>query len=105
GAGAARGPGRRPPRRPGHLRRHRLRLRARAARRPLRVSAWLLLRKDLRVLRRPPLLLVVLLAYPLLVAGLVGLVAGYASSKPRVAFVDEDNLPRILALGGHRFHV
>jgi ABC-2 type transport system permease protein len=69
------------------------------------VSAWLLLRKDLRVLRRSPLLLVVLLAYPLLVAGLVGLVAAYASSKPRVAVVDEDNLPTTLVLGGHRFHV
>jgi ABC-2 type transport system permease protein len=69
------------------------------------VSAWLLLRKDLRVLRRSPLLLVVLLAYPLLVAGLVGLVAAYASSKPRVAVVVEDNLPPTLVLGGHRFHV
>jgi ABC-type Na+ efflux pump permease subunit len=67
--------------------------------------ALLVLHKDLRVLRRSPLLLVVLLAYPLLVAGLVGLVAGYASSKPRVAFVDEDNLPQVIALGGHRFHV
>ena len=69
------------------------------------MNTWLLLRKDLRVLRRSPLLLVILLAYPLLVAGLVGLVAGYASSKPRVAFVDEDNLPSTLVLGGHRFHV
>jgi ABC-2 type transport system permease protein len=64
-----------------------------------------MLRKDLRVLRRSPLLLVVLLAYPVLVAGLVGLVAGYASSKPRVALVDEDTLPATLVLGGHRFHV
>jgi ABC-type Na+ efflux pump permease subunit len=69
------------------------------------MNTLLLLRKDLRVLRRSPLLLVVLLAYPLVIAGLVGLVAGYASSKPRVALVDEDNLPRLLVLGGHRFHV
>jgi ABC-2 family transporter protein len=69
------------------------------------MSAWLLLRKDLRVLRRSPLLLVVLLAYPLLVAGLVGLVAGYATSKPRVALVVEDELPRTFVLGGHHFHV
>ena len=69
------------------------------------MRAWLLLRKDLRVLRRSPLLVVILLAYPLLVAGLVGLVAGYASSKPRVALVDEDNVPKIIVLGGHRFHV
>jgi ABC-type transport system involved in multi-copper enzyme maturation permease subunit len=68
-------------------------------------SAALLLRKDLRVLVRSPLLLAVLIAYPLLVAGLVGLVAGYGSSKPRVALVDEDHLPRIVSVGGHQFRV
>jgi ABC-2 type transport system permease protein len=65
----------------------------------------LLLRKDLRVLVRSPLLLGVLIAYPLLVAGLVGLVAGYGSSKPRVALVDEDRLPQVVAVGGHRFRI
>jgi ABC-2 type transport system permease protein len=65
----------------------------------------LLLRKDLRVLVRSPLLLGVLIAYPLLVAGLVGLVAGYGSSKPRVALVDEDHLPQLVAIGGHRFRI
>jgi ABC-2 type transport system permease protein len=65
----------------------------------------LLLRKDLLVLRRSPLLLGILLAYPLAIAVLVGLVASYGSSKPRVAFVDEDNLPSTLVLGGNRFHV
>jgi ABC-2 type transport system permease protein len=39
------------------------------------------------------------------VALLVGLVAGYASAKPRVAFVDEDNLPSVVQVGGHRFHL
>ena len=53
----------------------------------------LMLRKDLTVLRRSPLLLGALLAYPVVIALLVGLVAGYASSKPRVAYVDEDNVP------------
>ena len=67
--------------------------------------ASLLLRKDLRVLVRSPVLLGVLIAYPLLVAGLVGLVAGYGSAKPRVALVDEDNLPPTVVIGGHRFHV
>jgi hypothetical protein len=66
---------------------------------------WLVLRKDLRVLRRSPLLLGVLLAYPLLIAALVGLVAGYANAKPRVAFVDLDGLPEIVEVGGRRFHV
>jgi ABC-2 type transport system permease protein len=65
----------------------------------------LLLRKDMLVLRRSPLLLGILLAYPLAIAVLVGLVASYGSSKPRVALVDEDNLPATLTLGGHVFHV
>jgi len=65
----------------------------------------LLLWKDLRTLVRTPALLVVLLAYPLLIAALLGLVAGYASSKPRVAFVDEDGLPAYIVVGTHRFDV
>jgi ABC-type multidrug transport system permease subunit len=67
--------------------------------------AALILRKDLLVLRRSPLLLAILVAYPLLIAMLVGLVAGYASAKPRVALVDEDGLPKTIVIGGHRFHV
>ena len=66
---------------------------------------FLLLQKDALVLRRSPLLLGILLAYPLAIAVLVGLVASYASSKPRVALVDEDNLPPTVVIGGHRFHV
>jgi len=65
----------------------------------------LMLLKDLRVLRRTPVLLAVLVLYPLMIAALVGLVAGYASSKPRVAFVDEDGLPARLTLAGHTFDV
>jgi ABC-2 type transport system permease protein len=65
----------------------------------------LLFRKDLLVLRRSPLLLGILVAYPVAIALLVGLVAGYGSSKPRVALVDEDNLPATVVLGGNRFHV
>jgi len=57
------------------------------------------------VLRRSPLLLGVLLAYPLVIAGLVGLVASYANAKPRVALVDEDNLPSEIRLGGRTFRV
>jgi ABC-2 type transport system permease protein len=68
-------------------------------------AAALILRKDLLVLRRSPLLLGILVAYPALIAVLVGLVAGYASAKPRVGFVDEDGLPPTVVLGGHRFHV
>ena len=65
----------------------------------------LLLRKDLVVLRRSPLLVGLLVAYPLLVAALVGLVAGYGSAKPRVALVDEDHLPRVARIGGRTFRI
>jgi ABC-type Na+ efflux pump permease subunit len=68
-------------------------------------AVFLVLRKDLRVLLRSPLLLGALVAYPIVIALLVGLVAGYASAKPRVAFVDDDNLPQVIAVGGHRFHI
>ena len=67
--------------------------------------AGLVLVKDLRVLRRSPVLLTVLVAYPIVIALLVGLVAGYASSKPRVGFVDEEGLPEKIVVGGHTFHV
>ena len=46
-----------------------------------------------------------LLAYPLVIAVLVGLVAGYANSKPRVALVDLDGLPQEVVVGGRRFDV
>ncbi len=65
----------------------------------------LLLRKDALMLRRSPLLLGILLAYPAAIAVLVGLVASYASAKPRVALVDEDRLPPTVEVGGERFHV
>jgi ABC-2 type transport system permease protein len=65
----------------------------------------LLVEKDLRILVRSRLLLAALLAYPIVIALLVGLVAGYASAKPRIAFVDEDNLPPVVAVGGRRFHL
>ena len=57
------------------------------------------------VLKRSPLLLALLIVYPLLVAGLVGLVAGYGSSKPRVALVDEDHLPAVARIGGRTFRI
>jgi ABC-2 type transport system permease protein len=65
----------------------------------------LLWRKDLRVLRRSPLLLVLLVLYPLLVAALVGLVAAYGSAKPRVALVDEDNLPPVVRIAGRSYRI
>jgi ABC-type multidrug transport system permease subunit len=65
----------------------------------------LLLGKDLRVLGRSPLLLLVLVAYPLAIAALVALVASFAADKPRVAFVDQDGLPEQIVIGGQEFEV
>lgn len=65
----------------------------------------LVLAKDLRILRRSPVLAVVLVAYPLLVAVLIGLVAGYANAKPRVALVDRDGLPPMVEIAGRSFDV
>lgn len=49
---------------------------------------WLLL-KDLQVLRRSPLQAVLLVAYPVLIAVLVGLAISRSPDKPRVAFLNE----------------
>lgn len=68
-------------------------------------AVFLLLRKDLRILRRSPALVAALLAYPIVIAVLVGLVAGYASSKPRVAYVDEDHVPAVVTVAGQRFQI
>ena len=65
----------------------------------------LLVKKDLLVLRRSPLLLGLLVTYPLLIATLVGLVAVYGSAKPRVALVDKDGLPPQVEVGGRSFDI
>jgi ABC-type Na+ efflux pump permease subunit len=65
----------------------------------------LLLGKDLRILVRSPALLAALILYPIVFAVLVGLVVRYANDRPRVAFVDLDDLPRVLSIGGERFDV
>jgi len=66
---------------------------------------FLLLRKDLLVLRRSPLLLGVLVAYPLVIALLIGLTAAYANAKPRVALVDLDGIPPRVTVAGQSFDV
>ena len=68
-------------------------------------AAYLVFRKDLLVLRRSPVLLGILIAYPLMIAVLIGLMATYANAKPRVALVDEDHLPATIVVAGKRFHV
>jgi hypothetical protein len=72
--------------------------------RTLRAAA-LLTRKDLVSLRRAPLVVVLLACYPLLIAGLVGLVAGYANARPRVAVVDLDHIPAQTKIAGHTYHI
>jgi hypothetical protein len=49
---------------------------------------WLLL-KDLQILRRSPLQAILLVAYPVLIAVLVGLAISGSPDKPRVAFLNE----------------
>ena len=68
-------------------------------------QAWLILRKDLLVLRRSPALLGVLIAYPLVIALLIGLTAAYANAKPRVAFVDKDGIPHRVTVAGQSFSI
>ncbi len=49
---------------------------------------WLLI-KDLQILRRSPLLVAMLVIYPILIAALVGFAVTSGPSKPRVAVVNE----------------
>ncbi|MEA2404060.1 MAG: type transport system permease protein, partial [Thermoleophilaceae bacterium] len=49
---------------------------------------WLLL-KDLQILRRSPLLVAMLVLYPVLIAALVGFAVTSGPSKPRVAVLNE----------------
>jgi ABC-type multidrug transport system permease subunit len=65
----------------------------------------LLLAKDLRLLRRSPVLVAALILYPLVFAALVGAVVRYASDRPTIAFVDLDQLPQTLTVGGQKFDV
>jgi ABC-2 type transport system permease protein len=69
------------------------------------MAVLFLVGKDLLVLRRSLLLTAALCVYPILIAGLLGLAAAYAGSKPKVAFVDKDGLPPSLVLAGRRFDI
>jgi hypothetical protein len=68
-------------------------------------DAALLARKDLVSLRRAPLVVILLACYPLLIAGLVGTVAGYANSRPRIAVVDLDHIPAKTKVAGHTYQI
>jgi len=63
------------------------------------VRGLALLGKDLRVLLRSRALLLLLLIYPLLLAGIVTALTRDAGTRPRVAYVDQDGLQGKLAVG------
>jgi hypothetical protein len=62
---------------------------------------WLLL-KDLQILRRSPLQAVLLVAYPILIAVLVGFAISRGPEKPRVAFLNEVPAGTRVSVGGQQ---
>ena len=67
------------------------------------VALRLLLAKDVRVLARSRAVLAALVLYPLALSLLVGTVLGGGTSRPVVAFVDEDHIPSVVSVGGASF--
>jgi ABC-2 type transport system permease protein len=66
---------------------------------------WLLL-KDLQILRRSPLLVGLLVVYPVLIALLIGLALSRGPDKPRVAFANLiPPAERTIELGGDRINL
>lgn len=65
----------------------------------MRGVRWLLL-KDLQILRRSPLQAVLLIAYPILIAVLVGFAISRGPEKPRVAFLNEVPAGTRISVGG-----
>ena len=63
----------------------------------------ILLAKDLRILARSPLLVALLVVYPLLVAGLIGLSLSRTPDRPRIAFVNEVPEGQEFSIGGQTF--
>jgi ABC-2 type transport system permease protein len=66
---------------------------------------WLLV-KDLRILRRSPLLSGLLVIYPVLIAVLIGIALSRSPGLPRVAFLDE--IPAggsVITIGGTRIDI
>jgi ABC-type multidrug transport system permease subunit len=63
---------------------------------------WLLL-KDLRILQRSPLLVALLVAYPIVIAVLIGFALSRGPDKPEVAFYNGlGGSPAVVELGGER---
>lgn len=62
-----------------------------------------LLAKDLRILSRSPLLVALLVVYPLVVAALIGLSLSRGPDKPRIAFVNEVPAGQEFSIGDQNF--
>ena len=67
--------------------------------------ALLLLGKDVRLVRRSPLLVALLFGYPLLVAALVALALQSGDRKPTVALVNLDTSGRTVQVGDRRLGI
>src|SRR3712207_2439617 len=66
---------------------------------------WLFL-KDLQILRRSPLLVAMLVLYPILIAALVGFAVTAGPDKPRVAVLNQvPESQNAVTLGGERVDV
>jgi ABC-type multidrug transport system permease subunit len=65
---------------------------------------WLFL-KDLQILRRSPLLTVLLIVYPVAIAVLIGFALSRGPEKPRVAFLNEVPAGTPLVVGGTEFDI
>jgi ABC-2 type transport system permease protein len=66
---------------------------------------WLLI-KDLQILRRSPLLVTMLIVYPILLAALIGFAVTSGPSKPRVAVLNQvPEAQRQINLGGEQINV
>jgi ABC-type multidrug transport system permease subunit len=63
---------------------------------------WLLV-KDLKILKRSPLLVALLVIYPIVISVLIGLALSRGPDKPRVAFVNEvPPAANVIQLGGEK---
>ena len=66
---------------------------------------WLLL-KDLQILRRSPLLVALLILYPIIIAVLIGFAISRGPEKPRVAFLNEvPPAASVLELNGQKIDI
>ncbi|MBJ7329611.1 MAG: ABC transporter permease [Solirubrobacteraceae bacterium] len=66
---------------------------------------WLLL-KDLQILRRSPMLVGLLVIYPILISLLIGFALSRGPDKPKIAFVNEvPDTQQVISVGGDRVDI